>query len=106
MRVIILEDALVDDYDEMHIPWRGTEATCALRGVPVWERAYAVTKIKRCVEGAAGTRDADKVTRRRAVCQLMLQFMRHAAKALRCNGFVDGPNSAGSFYVISYYTLL
>ena len=39
----------------------GTEATCALRGVPVWERAYAVTKIKRCVEGAAGTRGADKV---------------------------------------------
>ena len=27
-------------------------------------------------------------------------------KALRCNGFVDGPNSAGSFYVLSYYTLL
>ena len=39
----------------------GTEATCALRGVPVWERAYAVTKIKRCVEGAAGTRDADEI---------------------------------------------
>ena len=38
----------------------GTEATCALRGVPVWERAYAVTKIKRCVEGAAGTRGADE----------------------------------------------
>ena len=32
--------------------------------------------------------------------------MRHATKALRCNGFVDGPNSAGSFYVIFYYTLL
>ena len=27
-------------------------------------------------------------------------------KALRCNGFVDGPNSAGSFYALSYYTLL
>ena len=27
-------------------------------------------------------------------------------KALRCNGFVDGPNSAGSFYVLSYLTLL
>ena len=49
---------------------RGTEATCALRGVPVWERAYAVTEMRRCVEGAAGTRDADKVTRRRAVRQL------------------------------------
>ena len=35
-----------------------------------------------------------------------LQFMRHATKALRCNGFVDGPNSAGSFYALSYYTLL
>ena len=30
----------------------------------------------------------------------------YVTKALRCNGFVDGPNSAGSFYVISYYTLL
>ena len=27
---------------------------------PVWERAYAVTEIKRCVEGAAGTRGTDK----------------------------------------------
>ena len=32
--------------------------------------------------------------------------MRHATKALRCNGFVDGPNSAGSCYTLSYYTLL
>ena len=32
--------------------------------------------------------------------------MRHATKAIRCNGFVAGPNSAGSFYVLSYYTLL
>ena len=31
-----------------------------------------------------------------------LQFMRHATKALRWNGFVDGPNSAGSFYALSY----
>lgn len=30
--------------------------------IPVWERAYAVSEIKRCVEGAAGTRGADKVT--------------------------------------------
>ena len=36
----------------------------------------------------------------------LLQFMRYAMKALRCNGFVAGPNSAGSFYVFSYYTLL
>ena len=36
----------------------------------------------------------------------LLQFMRYAMKALRCNGFVAGPNSAGSFYVLSYYTLL
>ena len=35
-----------------------------------------------------------------------LQFTRHVTKALRCNGFVDGPNSAGSFYVLSYLTLL
>ena len=34
--------------------------------IPVWERAYAVTKTKRCVEGAAGTRGADKVIRRSA----------------------------------------
>ena len=26
----------------------------------MWERAYAVTKTKRCVEGAAGTRGADE----------------------------------------------
>ena len=35
-----------------------------------------------------------------------LQFMRHVTNALRCNGFVAGPNSAGSFYVLFYYTLL
>ena len=35
-----------------------------------------------------------------------LQFTRHATKALRCNGFVVGPNSAGSCYVPSYHTLL
>lgn len=68
LRVIIFEDALVDDYDEMHISWRGTEATCALQGVPVWERAFEVTNMRNYAEGAAGTRDADKVTRRRAVC--------------------------------------
>ena len=28
--------------------------------IPVWERAYAVSETKRSVEGAAGTRDADK----------------------------------------------
>ena len=32
--------------------------------------------------------------------------MRHVTEALRCNGFGDGPNSAGSFYVLSYLTLL
>ena len=41
-----------------------------------------------------------------ALALSLLQFMRHATKALRCNGFVDGPNSAGSFYVLSYHTLL
>lgn len=46
----------------------GTEATCALRGVPVWERAFEVTNMRNYAEGAAGTRDADKVTRRRVVC--------------------------------------
>ena len=30
--------------------------------IPVWERAYAVSETKRSVEGAAGTRGADKVT--------------------------------------------
>ena len=30
--------------------------------IPVWERAYAVSDTKRSVEGAAGTRGADKVT--------------------------------------------
>ena len=35
--------------------------------IPVWERAYAVSEIKRCVEGAAGTRGADKVIRRGAL---------------------------------------
>lgn len=29
--------------------------------IPVWERAYAVSETKRSVEGAAGTRGADKV---------------------------------------------
>lgn len=28
--------------------------------IPVWERAYAVSETKRSVEGAAGTRGADK----------------------------------------------
>lgn len=30
--------------------------------IPVWERAYAVSETKRSVEGAVGTRGADKVT--------------------------------------------
>lgn len=30
--------------------------------IPVWERAYAVSETKRSVEGAAGTRGADKAT--------------------------------------------
>ena len=30
--------------------------------IPVWERAYVVSETKRSVEGAAGTRGADKVT--------------------------------------------
>ena len=38
--------------------------------------------------------------------KFQVQFMCHATKALRCNGFVAGPNSAGSFYVLSYHTLL
>ena len=29
----------------------------------------------------------------------------YVTNALRCNGFVAGPNSAGSFYVSFYYTL-
>ena len=28
--------------------------------IPVWERTYAVTETKKCVEGAAGTRGADE----------------------------------------------
>ena len=31
---------------------------------------------------------------------------RYVTKALRCNGFVAEPNSAGSCFVLSYYTLL
>ena len=34
------------------------------------------------------------------------QFTDHVTNALRCNDFVAGPNSAGSFYILSYYTLL
>ena len=30
----------------------------------------------------------------------------YVTKALRCNGFVDEPNSAGSFYIFYYQTLL
>ena len=36
----------------------------------------------------------------------VLTIFLHITKALRCNGFVAGPNSAGSFYVLSYHTLL
>ena len=36
--------------------------------IPVWERAYAVSETKRSVEGAAGTRGADKVTSRSPPC--------------------------------------
>ena len=39
----------------------GTEADDLYEAIPVWERAYAVSMIKKCVEGAAGTRGADKV---------------------------------------------
>ena len=38
----------------------GGETSCFYEAIPVWERAYAVTETKRCVEGAAGTRGADK----------------------------------------------
>lgn len=37
-----------------------TKALPSATQPPVWERAYAVSKTKRCVEGAAGTRGADK----------------------------------------------
>ena len=52
-------------------------------------------------------------TRGRGFCQeknesswIRLLFTHHVTKALRCNGFVAGQNSAGSFYALSYYTLL
>ena len=35
-----------------------------------------------------------------------LQFTGDITKALRCNSFVDGPNSAGSCYILYYHTLL
>ena len=35
-----------------------------------------------------------------------LPFTVYIINALRCNGFVAGPNSAGSFYILSYHTLL
>ena len=38
----------------------GPEASCFYEAIPVWERAYAVSETKRSVEGAAGTRGADK----------------------------------------------
>lgn len=40
---------------------RTAEADELYEAIPVWERAYAVTKTKRCIEDAAGTRGADKV---------------------------------------------
>ena len=40
---------------------RTAEADELYEAIPVWERAYAVTKTKRCVKGAAGTGGADKV---------------------------------------------
>ena len=39
---------------------RTAEADELYEAIPVWERAYAVSKTKRCVEGTAGTRGADK----------------------------------------------
>ena len=41
--------------------WQSPEVDGFHEAIPVWERAYAVTKTKRCIEGAAGTRGADKV---------------------------------------------
>ena len=40
--------------------WQSPEVDGFHEAIPVWERAYAVTKTKRCVEGAAGTRGADE----------------------------------------------
>ena len=40
----------------------GAKADVLYEAIPVWERAYAVSETKRSVEGAAGTRGADKVT--------------------------------------------
>ena len=38
----------------------GADADVLYEAIPVWVRAYAVSETKRCVEGAAGTRGADK----------------------------------------------
>ena len=45
---------------EIWIILAGGEADVLYEAIPVWERAYAVSETKRCVEGAAGTRGADK----------------------------------------------
>ena len=37
-----------------------TKALPSATQPPVWERAYAVSKTKKCVEGAAETRGADE----------------------------------------------
>ena len=44
--------------------------------------------------------------RQRVLSREKWKFTRYVTKALRCNGFVAGQNSAGSFYALSYYTLL
>ena len=39
-----------------------TKALTSAAQPHVWERTYAVPKTKKCVEGAAGTRGADKIS--------------------------------------------
>ena len=43
-----------------------TKAQTSAAQPPVWERAYAVSKTKKCVEGAAGTRGRRRNRHRRA----------------------------------------
>ena len=42
--------------------------------IPVWERAYAVSETKRSVEGAAGTRVADKASPKTLIVYWVAKF--------------------------------
>ena len=116
---------LVQDYLAAHLPHAALciDATCGnggdtaflcrlvgpegrVLGFDIQPEAIASTRARLETQGLAAELFCDSHANLLHALMCNLQFTRHVTKALRCNGFVVGPNSAGSCYVLSYHTLL